>query len=48
MPLTGDCANMQVCQRGTWNTQMVVETVLSMLTTVCHCQQMHHRVWAYF
>jgi len=45
---TGDPANMKVCPRGTWNTRMVVETVLSMLTTVCHCKQMHHRVWAYF
>ena len=45
---TGDPTNMQVCPRGTWNTRMVVETVLSMLTTVCHCKQMPHRVWAYF
>src|SRR4029453_6462243 len=45
---TGDPANMKVCPRGTGNTRMVVETVLSMLTTVCHCKQMHHRVWAYF
>ena len=45
---TGDPANMKVCPRGTWNTRMVVETVLSMLTTVCHCKQMHHSVWAYF
>src|SRR5688572_24865144 len=45
---TGDPANMKVCPRGTWNTRMVVETVLSMLTTVCHCKQMPHRVWAYF
>jgi hypothetical protein len=44
---TGDPANMKVCPRGTWNTRMVVETVLSMRTTVCHCKQMHHRVWAY-
>ena len=45
---TGDPANMQVGPRGTWNTRMLVETVLSMLTTVCHCKQMHHRVWASF
>jgi hypothetical protein len=45
---TGDPPNMKVCLRGTWNTRMVVETVLSMLTTVCHCKQMYHRVWAYF
>lgn len=45
---TGDPANMKVCRRGTWNVRMLVETVLAMLTTVCHCKQMHHRVWAYF
>jgi hypothetical protein len=38
---------MQVCPRGTWNTRMLVETVLSMLTTVCHSKQVGHRVWAY-
>ena len=45
---SGAPANMKGCPRGTWNTRMLVETVLSMLTTVCHCQQMHHRMWAYF
>jgi hypothetical protein len=45
---SGDPANMKVCPRGTGNTRMLVETVLSMLTTVCHCKQMHHRVRAYF
>ncbi len=27
---------------------MIVETVLSMLTTVCHFKKIMHRVWAYF
>jgi hypothetical protein len=45
---TGDRAPRKVCPRGTWNTRRVVETVLSMLTTVCHCKPMHHRVWTYF
>jgi len=45
---TGDPANMKVCHRGEWNDRMGVETVLSMLTVVCHTKQMHHRVWAYF
>jgi hypothetical protein len=45
---TGDPANMKICQRGTWNVRMLVETVLSMLTTVFHTKQMHHRVWEYF
>ncbi len=29
-------ANMKVCKRGSWNVRMLAETVLSMLTTVCH------------
>ena len=45
---TGDPANMKICQRGTWNVRMLVETVLSMLTTGFHCKKMCHRVWAYF
>ena len=27
---------------------MLVETVLSMLTLVCHFKRVTHRVWAYF
>lgn len=45
---TGDPVNMKVCSRGTWNVRMVVETVLSMMTTVCHFKKVSHRVWAYF
>ena len=45
---TGDPANMKVCQRGTWNIRMVIETVLSMLTVVCHFKKIGHRVWEYF
>lgn len=44
----GNPSNMMVCQRGRWNTRMMVETVLSMLHTVCHIKHMAHRVWAYF
>jgi len=44
----GDPSNMKVCPRGTWNVRMVVETVLSMLTTVCHFKKVGHRVWQYF
>jgi hypothetical protein len=44
----GDPPNMKVCPRGTWNTRMLVETVLSMLTTVFHSKKVGHRVWAYF
>jgi len=45
---TGDPANMKVCKRGTWNTRMLVETVLSMLTTVCHLKKVGHRQADYF
>ena len=41
----GDPANMKICKRGTWNVRMVVETVLSMLTVVCHFKHLSHRVW---
>lgn len=40
--------NLKLCKRGTWNTRMLVETVLSMLTTVCHFKKVSHRVWTYF
>jgi hypothetical protein len=32
----GDPANLKLCQRGEWQDRMLVETVLSMLTGVCH------------
>ena len=32
----GDPANLKLCQRGAWEDRMLVETVLSMLTLVCH------------
>jgi len=44
----GDPGNMQVCPRGSWNTRMLVATVLSMRTTVFHSKHVGHRVWAYF
>jgi hypothetical protein len=45
---TGDPMNLKICPRGTWNVRMVIETVLSMLTTVCHLKKVGHRVWKYF
>ena len=44
----GDPANLKLCQRGEWEDRMLVETVLSMLTLVCHFKRVMHRVWAYF
>ena len=40
--------NLKICKRGQWNTRMLVETMLSMLTTVCHFKKVAHRAWAYF
>src|SRR5919205_1955010 len=44
----GDPANLKLCQRGEWEERMLVETVLSMLTLVCHFKKVMHRAWAYF
>src|SRR3989454_5416783 len=44
----GDPINLKLCQRGEWEDRMLVETVLSMLTLVCHFKKVMHRVWAYF
>ena len=33
--------------RSQWNNRMLVETVFSMLTNVCHLKKMGHRVWSY-
>jgi hypothetical protein len=40
--------NLKICPRGTWNDRMMVETVLSMLTVVCHFKRVGYRVWDYF
>jgi hypothetical protein len=40
--------NLKRCKRGEWNTRMLLETMLSMLTTVCHFKKVAHRVWSYF
>lgn len=44
----GDPPNLKLCKRGQWNVRMLVETVLSMLTNVCHIKKVSHRVWVYF
>jgi hypothetical protein len=41
----GDPPNLLICQRGTRNVRMVIETVLSMLTTVCRLKKLSHRTW---
>ena len=44
----GDPTNLKICARGLWNTRMLVETVLSMVTGVCHLKKVAHRTWAAF
>ena len=44
----GDPANLKVCPRGEWQDRMLVETVLAMLTLVCHFKRVMHRGWEYF
>ena len=44
----GDPVNLKLCERGTWNTRMLVETVLSMLSGVCHLKKVAPRTWAAF
>jgi len=44
----GDPTNLKLCRRGEWEERILVATVLSMLTVLCHCKKVMHRVWTYF
>ena len=44
----GDPPNLKLCPRGTWNERMVIETVLSMLTTISRFKKVFHRTWPQF
>ena len=44
----GDPANLKRCHRGEGEDRMLVETVLAMLTLVCHVKKVMHRGWASF
>lgn len=44
----GDPPNLKICPRGTWNDRMVIETVLSMLTTISRFKKVFHRTWSQF
>lgn len=44
----GDPPNLKICPRGTWNVRMLIETVLSMLTTICRFKKVFHRTWEQF
>ncbi len=39
--------NMKLCEKGTWNERMLVETALSMVTVVCDLKRIRHRVAHY-
>jgi hypothetical protein len=39
--------NMKICEKGTWNERMCVETVLSMLTVICDLKRIRHRLSEY-
>jgi hypothetical protein len=43
----GDPSNLKCCKRGQHNDRMLIETVNSMLTTVCHLKKVLHRVEEY-
>lgn len=40
--------NLKICKRGEWNNRMIVDTVLSMLTSINHFKKVMHRKWDYF
>ena len=44
----GDPRNLQLCPQGEWQGRMLVETVLAMLTLVCHYKKVMPRGGAYF
>lgn len=44
----GDPPNLKVCRHRTWGERIVVETMLSMLTVVCHFKKVSHRAWDHF
>ncbi|MBN1427343.1 MAG: hypothetical protein JXB07_03090 [Anaerolineae bacterium] len=39
--------NLKICQRGEWNSHLIVETVLPMLTLIPHFKKVMHRKWEY-
>lgn len=41
-------ANLKLCPRGTWNERMLIETALSLVTTVCGLKKVFHRSLKHF
>ena len=44
----GDHPNLKVCKPFTHNERMIIETSLSLLTTICHFKKIFHRTWDQF
>lgn len=39
--------NLKLCEKGTWNERMIIETSFSLLTVVCHMKKIFHRIADY-
>jgi hypothetical protein len=46
--LNGNPSNLKVCERYRYNKRIIIDTVLSMLTTVCHFKKVAHCLWQNF
>ena len=44
----GAPANLKLCRRGDWNDRMLIETVFSLVTMVCHLKKAFHRTIHHF
>jgi hypothetical protein len=36
--------NLKLCEKGTWNERMIIQTTYSMLTVICHVKKCFHRL----
>lgn len=36
--------NLKLCEKGTWNERMLIQTAFSLLTVVCHMKKIFHRL----
>jgi len=43
----GAPTNIKLCEKGSWNERMIIETAFSMLTVVCRMKKLFHRVSDY-
>lgn len=43
----GVSENMKICEKGTWNGRMCVETALSLIAVVCDLKRIRHRLVEY-